>query len=73
LVRDQLVRYYRELRHVQPKVDGHYLKSLGLKPGPLFGRILNAVRAARLDGNVTTRAEEETLVAQLLAEMKANG
>jgi len=73
LVREQLVRYYRELRHVQPKVDGHYLKSLGLKPGPLFGRILNAVRAARLDGELKTRAEEETLVVRLLTQMEADG
>jgi tRNA nucleotidyltransferase (CCA-adding enzyme) len=70
LVREQLVRYYRELRHVQPEVDGHYLKSLGLKPGPIFGHILNAVRAARLDGEVGTRAEEEVMVARLLAELK---
>lgn len=71
LVREQLLRYYQELRHVQPQVDGHYLKSLGLKPGPIFGRILNAVRAARLDGEVETRAEEEALVAQLLTKMEA--
>lgn len=72
LVREQLVRYHRELRYVQPQVDGHYLKSLGLKPGPVFGRLLNAVRAACLDGEVKTRAEEEALVARLLAEMEAN-
>lgn len=67
LVREQLVRYYRELRHVQPQVDGYYLKNLGLKPGPNFGRILDAVRAAKLDGEVATRAEEEALVARLVA------
>jgi tRNA nucleotidyltransferase (CCA-adding enzyme) len=72
LVREQLVRYYRELRHVQPEVDGHYLKSLGLKPGPIFGHILNAVRAARLDGEVGTRIEEEVMVARLLAELKSS-
>jgi len=70
LVREQLARYYRELRHVQTQVDGHYLKSLDVKPGPIYSRILNAVRAARLDGEVTTRAEEEALVARLLAEME---
>ena len=73
LAREQLVRYYRELRHVRPEVDGHYLKCLGLKSGPIFGRILNAVRDARLDGEVGTRAEEEALVARLLAEMEADG
>ena len=70
MLREQLTLYYRELRHVQPKVDGHYLKNLGLEPGPLFGRILNAVRAARLDGEVETRAEEEALINRLLAEIK---
>ncbi|UCC61556.1 MAG: CCA tRNA nucleotidyltransferase [Anaerolineae bacterium] len=67
LAREQLARYWRELRHVRPEVDGNYLKSLGLKPGPCFGRILNAVRAAKLDGEVQTRAEEEAMVARLLA------
>jgi len=70
LVRQQLARYYHELRGIQPQVDGYYLKSLGLKPGPVYGRILNAVRAACLDGAVETRAEEEALVARLLAEME---
>lgn len=69
LARQQLASYYHELRYVQPKVDGHYLRGLGLKPGPIYGHILNAVRAARLDGQVKTRAEEEALVAQLLADM----
>jgi tRNA nucleotidyltransferase (CCA-adding enzyme) len=73
LVREQLVRYYSELRPVQPEVDGHYLKSLGLKPGPLFGRLLSAVRAARLDGEVRTRDEEEALVDRLLAERETDG
>jgi len=67
LAREQLAHYWRELRHVRPEVDGNYLKSLGLKPGPRFGRILNAVRAAKLDGEVQTRAEEEAMVAKLLA------
>ncbi len=72
LVREQLVHYYRVLQHVQPQVDGHYLKGLGLKPGPVYGHILKTVRAARLDGEVETRAEEEALVARLLADQDAD-
>ncbi len=68
-VREQMLRYHRELRPVQPELDGHYLRGLGLKPGPVYGRILKALRAARLDGQVTTRADEEALVVRLLAEM----
>jgi hypothetical protein len=65
-VRERLWRYETELRHVQPLVDGEYLKGLGLKPSPLFKKLLNAVRDARLDGDVRTLAEEQALIAQLL-------
>jgi tRNA nucleotidyltransferase (CCA-adding enzyme) len=67
-VRERLWRYETELRHVQPVVDGEYLMSLGLKPSPLFSRLLNTVRDARLDGEICTVEEEEALIARLLAE-----
>jgi tRNA nucleotidyltransferase (CCA-adding enzyme) len=67
-VRRRLWHYESELRHVEPLVDGEYLKNLGLKPSPLFGKLLNAVRDARLDGQIETLAQEKELVAALLAE-----
>jgi tRNA nucleotidyltransferase (CCA-adding enzyme) len=67
-VRDRLWRYESELRHIQPIVDGAYLKSLGLKPSPLFSRLLSAVRDARLDGEIQTVAEEKALIDRMLAE-----
>ncbi len=67
-VRQRLWRYETELRHIEPEVDGEYLKSLGLRPSPLFSRLLNAVRDARLDGRVQTVEEEKSFVDQLLAE-----
>jgi tRNA nucleotidyltransferase (CCA-adding enzyme) len=67
-VRNRLRLYETELRHVRPVVDGAYLKSLGLKPSPLFSRLLNAVRDARLDGEIQTVEEEKALIADLLGE-----
>jgi tRNA nucleotidyltransferase (CCA-adding enzyme) len=67
-VRERLWYYETELQHVQPEVDGEYLKGLGLKPSPLFSSLLNAVRDARLDGQIHTVEEEKALIAQLLAE-----
>ena len=67
-VRRRLQRYEVELRHIQPEVDGEYLKGLDLKPSPLFSKLLNAVRDARLDGRVQTVEEERALVDRLLAE-----
>ncbi|MFZ5915780.1 MAG: CBS domain-containing protein [Chloroflexota bacterium] len=69
LLKDQLIHYWRDLCHVQPEIDGNYLKGLGLQPGPIYSRILNTVRAAKLDGEVKTRAEQEALVAALLTDM----
>jgi tRNA nucleotidyltransferase (CCA-adding enzyme) len=67
-VRGRIWRYETELRHIQPVVDGTYLKSLGLKPSPLFRQLLHAVRDARLDGQISTEEEEKALIASLLAE-----
>jgi hypothetical protein len=40
---------------------------MGLRPSPLFGRLLAALRDARLDGKVSTLEEEERLLEKLLA------
>ncbi|HSJ58333.1 MAG TPA: CBS domain-containing protein, partial [Anaerolineae bacterium] len=66
-VRDRLLLYETELRHVEPVVDGAYLKSLGLKPSPLFGELLDAVRDARLNDEIETEEEEKALIARRLA------
>jgi tRNA nucleotidyltransferase (CCA-adding enzyme) len=65
-VKERLWRYETELRHVEPIVDGDYLKELGLKPSPLFSKLLHAVRDARLDGEIETEEEEKAMIAHLL-------
>ncbi|GAB4268180.1 MAG: CBS domain-containing protein [Candidatus Promineifilaceae bacterium] len=73
LVDERLVewveRYYREWRFVETAVDGYHLQKLGLKPGPIFTVILDKLLAARLDGEVQTREEEDALLQTLLAEL----
>jgi len=71
-VRERLELHHRTLRFVEPKIDGEYLKAMGLKPSPLFGQILSALRDARLDGEVSSLEEEESLVDELLAENGTN-
>jgi tRNA nucleotidyltransferase (CCA-adding enzyme) len=63
----RLLRYQAEWRLVETELGGNDLKALGLRPSPLFGRLLNALRDARLDGRVSTREEEEALLNKLLA------
>jgi tRNA nucleotidyltransferase (CCA-adding enzyme) len=53
-----------ELQHVTPLLNGHALQQLGVAPGPRLGALLAGLRAARLDGLVQTRADEEAWVRQ---------
>jgi tRNA nucleotidyltransferase (CCA-adding enzyme) len=66
VVRGHLADYLLQWRSVRPSTDGNTLKSLGLEPGPRFRRILDHLRAARLDGLVTNDEEEHALLITIL-------
>jgi tRNA nucleotidyltransferase (CCA-adding enzyme) len=66
-VREAIASYMQRLRHVRTGVDGETLKSLGVPPGPVYAQVLGGILDARLDGNVSTREEEERLLGALLA------
>lgn len=55
-------RYMRFLRPARAPLDGNDLRRLGVAPGPLMGRLLEELRAAALDGIITTRPEAEAWV-----------
>jgi len=54
--------YVTRLRTVKPMLTGDDLARLGLSPGPLYRRILDALRAARLDGRVRSVEDEIAFV-----------
>jgi tRNA nucleotidyltransferase (CCA-adding enzyme) len=64
--RQILANYLSEWRHVKPHTNGYDLKKLGLEPGPKYAEILRQLRAAWLDGEVKTEAEEKELLNRLL-------
>ncbi len=64
-VRQKIHRYWTGWRHVEPLLDGDDLKAMGLKPGPIFHRILNHLRDLRLNGVIGTRAEEVAWVQEM--------
>jgi tRNA nucleotidyltransferase (CCA-adding enzyme) len=65
--RHNIGRYLDDLRAVQPELDGRQLQALGLPPGPAMGRLLRDLTAARLDGKVVTRQDEEDYARQWIA------
>jgi tRNA nucleotidyltransferase (CCA-adding enzyme) len=57
--------YVTTWRHLKPAVGGDDLKALGIKPGPVYKRILDRLLDARLNGDVRTESEERALAATL--------
>jgi poly(A) polymerase len=51
-----------------PLLTGNDLKTLGIVPGPLYKRVLDAVREAQLDGTLTTREQAQAAAKRMIAE-----
>ena len=66
-IKAKLARYAQEWQHVQPFTVGSDLKKMGFKPGPIYRKIFSALRAAHLDGHITTREEEQKLITEQFA------
>lgn len=64
-VRGLLEQYVTRWQYVQPKVDGYALLAMGLEPGPAYRQILWALRAAWLDGKISTAEQESALLQQM--------
>ena len=43
-------------------IDGHQLRQRGVAAGPLYGELFKAVRAAWIDGEITSEQEEADFV-----------
>jgi len=64
-VKRQVTAYFTHYRYVRPTLSGRDLQAMGLKPGPLFKRILDRLLDARLNGEVGSESEERKLVKQI--------
>ncbi|MFO8009074.1 MAG: CCA tRNA nucleotidyltransferase [Candidatus Brocadiia bacterium] len=57
----------------EPLIDGHDLIEMGYEPGPLFGEVLEQVRDAQLDGEITTTEEARRLARELAEAEQVSG
>jgi tRNA nucleotidyltransferase (CCA-adding enzyme) len=69
--REIISRYLSTWRFVSPLATGDTLRDLGLTPGPVYGEIIERLRAAWLDGEVRTAQEERALLARLVEQARA--
>ena len=63
-----LKEYLTTWRQIRPYTSGYTLQQRGLVPSPQFREILTRLRAAWLDGEVSTQAEEEMMLKGLIAQ-----
>jgi hypothetical protein len=68
LLKQHLVVYLKN-RRTRTVLTGRDLQSMGLEPGPKYKTILGKLLDARIDGMVTTEAEERTLAHRLLKKV----
>lgn len=68
--RPELAAYLSHWRHVRPTINGDDLKALGLPPGPQYQRLLWQLRAAWLDGRLTSELDEKRFLQSLLQSLQ---
>jgi tRNA nucleotidyltransferase (CCA-adding enzyme) len=61
-----LTQYVHTWRHVKTILTGDDLRQMGLSPGPLYGRLLDDLLAARLDGTLKSEEDERTFLVDRL-------
>jgi tRNA nucleotidyltransferase (CCA-adding enzyme) len=70
VARDNITEFARKWRFIKPLVNGRDLQRItGLKPGPVYGRILGRLREAWLDGAVTSADDEQALLQHLILQL----
>ncbi|HSE59083.1 MAG TPA: CBS domain-containing protein, partial [Nitrospiraceae bacterium] len=70
-VRRQLSAYVTTYQRMRPALTGDDLKRMGLKPGPLYRRILSKLLEARLNGVVNNEEDERALVRSLIGRRRS--
>jgi tRNA nucleotidyltransferase (CCA-adding enzyme) len=59
---------WKDWRWVRPATSGDDLKQLGLAPGPRYKTLLDQLRSAWLDGDVTSFEQERALLQRLISD-----
>ena len=72
LARGHVCTYLSKSRYVRPMLNGETLREMGFPAGPEIGRMLDTLRDARLDGLISTRAEETAMAEESLRRFTAD-
>lgn len=72
-VQSTLQTFAKTWRDLTPHIDGHDLRARGLPTGPIYSELLDRLRTAWLDEEISSKEEEEQLVEMLIEEYAEEG
>lgn len=70
-VRRSISRFCLQLRSVKPDITGKDLRAIGLPPGPIYKKLLDAVLDEKLNGRLETAEDEMAFVKNRLEDTAA--
>ncbi|NLJ83356.1 MAG: CCA tRNA nucleotidyltransferase [Halanaerobiaceae bacterium] len=71
-IKENILRYMKELKDIELKINGRDLLANGLEPGPLIREILDEVYRKRLKGSLDTREEQLAYARDLIRKSGEN-
>jgi tRNA nucleotidyltransferase (CCA-adding enzyme) len=71
--RQKIAAYFEEWQFIRPQTSGYDLRERGIPPGPKYSRILDQLRAAWLDGTISTEEKEQEMLENLLDREATDG
>jgi len=71
-VSKKIQEYIVRINSITPAISGNDLKKRGIPPGPVYKRILGAIRDAWLDGKITNADQELVFFDELIINDLAN-
>jgi tRNA nucleotidyltransferase (CCA-adding enzyme) len=72
-VKRQLSAFFTTYQHVKPTMTGADLRALGVEPGPVYTTIFSRLLDGRLNGELTSKADERALVMQIIKNSQRAG
>ena len=65
-VRDQIALYRTKLREITLDISGADVLAMGLKEGPEIGRVIEAIKASLIDGEISSKEDQIKMAQSLL-------
>lgn len=65
-IKNRILNYMKESKHIRLSITGKDIEHLGVEPGPIYSMLLNKTLYAKMDRQIQTKEEEKSFIKKLL-------